>query len=341
MDKFPVMKAGDIVSAAHLNALSEIAKRYQAEVPDRGYGAGTPLRIMYITQVILEPSDGADGEDDSSYSSSSSDSRSSVSHSASSSSKSSSSGVRTVWNDVRSYLALPLYYDQGGKAWYKDTTHIPYELDASAFHGQFKVGDTCLAYWDAARNAYIAQPQVGGGGSSSSSSSDGGTDTTITGTCCCNELGCLRIEGFTGTINPTVYSFSPGSFLCGCSNLERETVSMTQVSEDDVTIWESEEMTCNIPSGMSYTKTKSQVWVWDATQQDWYTLGAATGNGSCSPAKPTYSGTAQNQQATTTCSETGTSTGEDTDVGQLFWRLTIVEDLVGGCDMSHVDLMVV
>lgn len=332
MDKFPVMKAGDIVSAAHLNALSEIAKRTQAEVPDRGYGAGTPLQIMYITEVILEPSDEADDDDDSSYSSSSSDSQSSVSHSTSSSSKSSSSGVRTVWNDVRSYLALPLYYDHGGKAWYKDTTHIPYELDASAFHGQFKVGDTCLAYWDAARNAYIAQPQVGGGGSSTSTTDSGGGSSS-SNDCCCNELNCITVVGYTGTILPLYYSVT--AFACGCEGDAADTLSkLYQVDLNDDTIWESEHVSCAAPSGATVTITITTVWTWNGAS--WDATSTTPSGGSCSPAQPTFSGSSIGQTTPTTC--TGTTTSDGTTMATMFWRLTIDDAFEApGCDNTVLE----
>ena len=332
MADFPEYKAGDIVSASHLNALSAIAKRYQGEVTDLGYGPSVPLQTMIIVSVILEPRDTDDDSDESSWSSSSSDSRSSVSHSASSSSKSSSSGVRTIWNDVRAYTALPLYYDHGSKAWLVNYTHIPYELDASAFHGQFKVGDTCLAFWDAARNAYIAQPQVGGGGTTTTSTG-GGSTTTITGSCCCDEMNCLKITGYTGTIPVNSYTFSLAGFDCGCTTPGSTSVTLAQVDEEDDTVWESEVIRCVVPDGIVVAATATSTWSWSSGA---WTLVSTTGFG-CTT-EPTFSGSVDGQTATTTCASTATGDGE-TVLGDFFWRLTIAEELdANGCDATTLEL---
>lgn len=339
MADFPKYKAGDAVSASHLNALSEIARRYMAEVPDRGYGGGTFFRTMIITDVILEPSDEADDDDDSSYSSSSSDSRSSVSHSTSSSSKSSSSGVRTIWNDVRSYMAQPLYYDFGAKAWLVDPTHNPYELDASAFHGLFEVGDTCIAFWDAARSAYIAMPMMAGGGGSGTS--DGGTTSIVTGTCCCDELDCLENPaGYTGTIPIFAYTLSLSGFACGCTDPDDPTAehpeaspSLEQVDPEDDTIWQSKTLVCVAAAGTQIAVTVISSWTWNGTSWD-FVSDDVTATGT--PTQPEYDGTSPGQTATTTRSGYKTADGTS-DTVDGFWRLTIgtLDDM--GCDSTKLE----
>lgn len=341
-DEFPDKKPGDSLSAKHINALSRAAGISSSNVPGsfnssfKGksfHHAPFQQRVMKITRVYYETSDVDDESDESSWSSSS------VSSSSRSFSNSESSLSSFSTNKRRYYEAQPLYYDADSNSWVLNDEESAYDLDASAFIGNFAVGDTVVAWWEPQRGAFIAQPLL-----SSSSSSEGGSGgSTVTGTCCCDELDCLKILGYTGEIKPKYYSIlasSLSSFSCGCNKKENEEVILEQVDETNENIWESKKIDCTIPKGVNYTCTKTQVWSWNSGSASWDPFGDPTGcETSNSPSLPGFSGSVNGQKTSTSVSETKTSDG--TATGKLYWKLTIVPVLVDGCDATTLTLNVV
>lgn len=63
------------------------------------------------------------------------------------------------------YFVKPLFFDVTSQSW-KIQDSNEYPLDTAPFNVDFDVGDTCIAYWDIQRGAYVAQAAVAesGGG---------------------------------------------------------------------------------------------------------------------------------------------------------------------------------
>ncbi len=147
-ESFPEYKKGQALSASILNEQNKLLEKFAK--PGTQPAAAYPLRVVIITAVNLEPSDVDDESDESSHSSSSG--------SMSNSSSISSSGATRLYYECRHQW----YYHQA-ESWQTDNDEGPFDLDASAFDGEFEVGDRTIAYWDQQRDMYVANPSAASG----------------------------------------------------------------------------------------------------------------------------------------------------------------------------------
>lgn len=156
LEKLPMKKPGDVMSAAHVNILSRLAEDLSGLNPaSNTYAFGRtqsphpPFR-QRLCQVV---SHGDGTAEDSSQSSSSS----------SSASSSSASGGQ-AGGPTQNLQVRPMYYDHSIGDWYVDLGEGPYDFDGAGLDQTYAVDDKVVCFWDPQRSAWIPTGGAGGGG---------------------------------------------------------------------------------------------------------------------------------------------------------------------------------
>lgn len=117
-ENFPHKKAGDTISAHHLNMLSDVARRTGTPIPSPyGYRSGqASANLAPFNQRLFK--------------------------------------ITTITN-APVYGAKPWYYDTDDSTWKKDDEVQEIDIDASAIEATFILDDVVEAYYDPQRDAYI------------------------------------------------------------------------------------------------------------------------------------------------------------------------------------------